>query len=81
MEELEIEEQYKKILRTQLRAMQDLVYGDCMREDRTLDDIYKCVEKMATAFNIDMNPFKLRTPPFEDFKKLIEKYNTTETGY
>lgn len=77
MTELEIEEQYKKILRTQLRAMQDLVYGDCMREDRTLDDIYKCVERMGIAFNIS----RMESPSFEEFKKLIEKYNTTETGY
>ncbi len=51
----ESEDQYtdlKKLKLVELRALQDLIYGDCMRDDRTLKDVVQYISIMRVAFNI-----------------------------
>lgn len=51
----ESEEQFKdlkKLKLKELRAYQDLIYGDCLREDRTLQDVIEAISIMKAAFNI-----------------------------
>ena len=48
-----IEYDYMKRLRLrELKALQDLIYGDCMREDRTIKDVEDCADIMRKTFNI-----------------------------
>ena len=35
-----------------LKGHLDLVYGDCMRDDRSVIDVFKAIETIKEAFNI-----------------------------
>lgn len=69
-EHSKVVDDFKKSKLRELRALQDLIFASCLREDKGIKDVIKSINVTRKAFNIK----EIKSWELEDF-------NTTETGY